>query len=415
MLWLFVISVVFLLVIISKHPKYTLYFLGFSLGLNFTLLSEPVHVSVPQIFAMAVIAAVALRKILIKGGLGTRRYKLWAWSGLLVTAASLPSLAFAVVPGRALAGSIQLVEISLLIYVSVLLFASDRVSIHRVCQFIVLGAVISAFHALGQAIFLPASELFLRGDVGRVYGSYGQPNSYGQYLAGVIPLTLVLFSRYRRYAAPFLLLSLTLLLTGSRGATLSALAACTLILGLLQFKRRSNAVLVTLTAGAGAAIGLAFFPPTWLKSMLTISDWPSQQRLLALITAWRGISHRPLVGYGPGSFQFLMPDFKVAGLTDDIEMPHNFLLDIWFELGFLALAVFLVLVFLYYYMAVRAYLRSGDVHLLALLGAVSGLLVASMFGTLIVRGISEFLAILVGMTAGRIRFLTLATLRRAER
>ncbi len=90
---------------------------------------------------------------------------------------------------------------------------------------------------------------------------------------------------------------------------------------------------------------------------------------------------------------------------DDIEMPHNMLLDIWFELGLPALLVFCLLIFLYIRATVSAYRRTGDGLLLALLGAFIGLITTSLFGTLVVRGIGEFLALTVGMTAGRLQQL----------
>jgi O-antigen ligase len=80
-------------------------------------------------------------------------------------------------------------------------------------------------------------------------------------------------------------------------------------------------------------------------------------------------------------------------------MPHNLFLHVWFELGLAALLVLIVLIAGYYRSALRAYRRSRDVVLAGVIGGVSSMLCASMFGTLFIRGIQEAFLFLVAMTA----------------
>jgi O-antigen ligase len=249
----------------------------------------------------------------------------------------------------------------------------------------------------------------------RAYSTFGQPNSYGHYLAGIVPLSLGLLLHRRAYGVFFAIATVALLLTGSRGAIAATLLAVLVMVLLLQLRSRSRAIVGMSVSVAVAATAFALLPRAFFGNVLSLGDWSVQQRALALLTTWRGITSRPVLGFGAGSFKAVVSDIRVPGLVDDIEMPHNMLLDIWFEVGLLAILCFCALLFLYYRAVIRAYKRSGDGILLALLGAFTGLIAASMFGTLVVRGIGELLALIIGMTAGRIAWLKRAAPRPGER
>jgi O-antigen ligase len=136
-----------------------------------------------------------------------------------------------------------------------------------------------------------------------------------------------------------------------------------------------------------------------IAGRLDLTDWSSRQRLLVLLTAIDGIIRNPLTGYGPGAFESMLPAIARTGLVDDVRMPHNLFLHVWFELGLAAPLVLLVLLAGYYRSALRAYRRSHDVVVAGLIGGVSSMLCASMFGTLFIRGIQEAFLFLVAMTA----------------
>jgi O-antigen ligase len=132
---------------------------------------------------------------------------------------------------------------------------------------------------------------------------------------------------------------------------------------------------------------------------LDFTDWSSQQRLLVLLTAIDGIARNPLTGYGSGAFENMLPAIARTGLVDDVRMPHNLFLHVWFELGLAALIVLFGLIVGYYRAALRAYRQSRDLLLAGLIGGVSSMLCASMFGTLFIRGIQEAFLVLIAMTA----------------
>lgn len=386
------------------HPKYPVYVLALSLGVNVTIASTPAHVSIPQLFGLSIVGAALLRRILLEQN-REKTGKLWAWSGILFTISTLPSFVASVAPTNSLLATAQLVFIGVLIYATVRLFRPGTISIEHTCMFLLLGATISAIPAFIQSILELGPQSFVRGGLMRAYSTFGQPNSYGQYLAGIVPLSLGLLLQRRTYGVFFAIAAVALLLTGSRGAIAATLLAVLAMVLLLQLRSRSQAILGMSVSVGVAAAAFALLPRAFFGSVLTLGDWSVGQRALALLTTWRGITSRPVLGFGAGSFKAVVSDIRVAGLVDDIEIPHNMVLDIWFEVGLLAVLCFFALLFLYYRAVVRAYRRSGDGVLLALLGAFTGLIAASMFGTLVVRGISELLALVIGMTAGRLGWL----------
>ncbi len=386
----------------TRRPQYAVYLLALSLAVNVTVLHAPAHVSLPQLASLYVVAVVLIRvalRALPELGVGRG----WAWSGFIFAAATVPSLVATGLPVRAAVGGTQILLVGCVIFAATKLLTAYPGSVEKTLRFLGVAAVLSVIPALAQTVFSLGPESFVRYGIMRAYSTYGQPNSYGLYLAGMVPLFFGLTAYRRGFAVPLVLTSVALGATLSRGAIAGAGVG---IAGLLLTHRRSTGspgigVVVMSGVAVVTLVILALDEPI-LAGLTNFTDWSSRQRALTLLTAISAIRARPILGYGPGSFALLRPDIAVSGLVDDIEMPHNVVVEIWLELGVVALACFLVLAAAYYVVTQRAYRRSGDPVLAALMAAFTGMLVTSLTASLFIRGVEEAFALLIALTAARV-------------
>jgi O-antigen ligase len=220
------------------------------------------------------------------------------------------------------------------------------------------------------------------------------------YLAGVLPLAAGLGLRPRRrgFLIAAAVIALGIALSGSRGAWAGAAIGMLALYAAVARLRAS--VIAGGLFGAAALVGFAFLlPREWILGRFDLTDWSTQQRLLILLTAWDGITRSPLLGYGPGSFEAMLPGIARPGLLDDVATPHNVLLHIWFEHGLAALLCFTVLLAAYACTTLRAARRTRDPRLAGLFGGVLGMIAAAMFGTLFIRGVQETFILLIAITA----------------
>lgn len=151
--------------------------------------------------------------------------------------------------------------------------------------------------------------------------------------------------RYTEIASAFaaLLMFVTILLTGSKGALASLLIGA-VTFGLLGFRGGGRAKLVRLgiIAFVGVTIGLAFTLPPLRQRLLSAFDWQSQSTIFRAYT-WQStllmIKARPLFGFGGGTFENILPRYAIAGYT---RAAHQSFLQIAAECGLPALLAGLV-------------------------------------------------------------------------
>jgi O-antigen ligase len=382
-------------VLVWAPPVVPLSLLAVSLGLNIDVIVAPIHVSLPQLAGLALIGGVAIRQ-----GTDRRAAGRWALAGGIFAIATLPSMLSPVVRSAAVSGVAQLIVAALILWAATHALARRETAYDLAVRLFVAGGLVSLVPAFAQVLFGIGPAEYAIGCVMRAYSTYAQPNSYGAYLSGVLPVAIALgMSRGRRaYVLAAIAIAAGIILTGSRGAWAGALGGLGIFM-LITFRPRATTLLAL--AGGLLLVGAAvlLIPESFIVGRLDLTDWSSRQRLLVLLTAIDGIIRNPLTGYGPGAFESMLPAIARTGLVDDVRMPHNLFLHVWFELGLAALLVLLVLLAGYYRSALRAYRRSHDVVLAGLIGGVSSMLCASMFGTLFIRGIQEAFLFLVAMTA----------------
>ncbi len=126
-----------------------------------------------------------------------------------------------------------------------------------------------------------------------------------------------------------------LLLTKSRSGYIAAAVGFVLVWLLCRERRRSfgwklpallavlGTVLVTV-AIAAAALDHKILSEASKSLGYRVQYWRSTMRLIA---------DRPLLGCGPGNFQYAYTQYKLPEASEEVADPHNFLLEVWATAG----------------------------------------------------------------------------------
>lgn len=200
----------------------------------------------------------------------------------------------------------------------------------------------------------------------RIFGSMFNPNVLAGYLLVTIPAALVALAlawrstradrpRLGLIAAGFALLVMggALLLTGSRAGLLGAVLGATALLvgGAVRINRRA------LLVAALALVALMVLAPP-VRDRIVSATTQSHSAIFRWYT-WRGtarmIAARPLLGFGPGSFEVAYPRHAEAGFT---RMAHQTPLQLAAEAGLPAVVLMTLAVALLGRTLVRG-MRSG--------------------------------------------------------
>jgi putative inorganic carbon (HCO3(-)) transporter len=232
------------------------------------------------------------------------------------------------------------------IYVIITQFGYDRVLQRRIAWTLTVTCTIAAALGLND---------YLRGDAQLATLPHAQANDFAFILATSLPFMFFLLGGTRALRplllAAIALVSAALLLSLSRGAFLGLAAG--FVVFVLTDRRRLQ---VTLTAGALAAIGTLLVihsNPQRFHEAVTLKQNVAQENVSTRFGAWsaaaRLASDHPLLGVGPGNFQFHYNDLTGQPLgTLTLTVAHNALLDVGAELGLVAmalLALYLILAF----------------------------------------------------------------------
>jgi O-antigen ligase len=233
------------------------------------------------------------------------------------------------------------------IYVIITQFGADRVLQRRIAWTLTITCSIAAAQGLNE---------YLNGSAQLATLKYAQQNDFAFILATSLPFMFFLLGRTRALRPLLLgaigLVSAAILLSLSRGAFVGLAAG--FVLFVLTDRRRLQ---VTVTAGLVAAVGTLFVihsNPQRFQQSLMLKQQIAQENVNTRFGAWsaatRLATDHPLLGVGPGNFQFHYNALTGQPLgTFTLTVAHNALLDVGAELGLVAmclLALYLLLAFI---------------------------------------------------------------------
>jgi len=232
------------------------------------------------------------------------------------------------------------------IYVIITQFGHDRVLQRRIAWTLAVTCTVAAVLGL---------YYYLYGNAQLATLPDAQQNDFAFILATSLPFMFFLLGRARTLQPALLvaiaLVSAAILLSLSRGAFIGLAAG--FVVFVLTDRRR---IQVTVTAGVLAAVGTLLVihsNPQRFHEAVSLKQNVAQQNVSTRFGAWgaagRLASDHPLLGVGPGNFQFHYNQLTGQPLgTFTLTVAHNALLDVGAELGIVAmslLALYLVLAF----------------------------------------------------------------------
>lgn len=353
------------------------------------------------------------------------------WPGMAFIAVLLLSASFA--PDRIASAKEILRWVALLGTLVVAASFCGRAPARR----IVLSALFAAL--TGEAV-LGWAQFFLRrgppafriGPFLRAYGTFGQPNPYGGYLAMLLPVAIAVVIAERPWARrPSTLGALAavgaatggaaLLMSLSRGALVGLLVGLALLFVLNV--RRGGLVVLALALGIAVAFGLqtlnlvpgvvaarlaqiiqyvGWFDASTVQP--TPQNWAIVERMAHWQAAWNMYLAHPLLGVGPGHYPLAYPDFRVNDLWKaPLGHAHNIYLNVMAEEGFFGIIAYAAFWLGWVVVLFGAYRRSGAPADRALAsGVTAGLLavtIHNLFDNLMVHGLGTQMGLLIGLAA----------------
>jgi O-antigen ligase len=226
------------------------------------------------------------------------------------------------------------------LYVVVSQFLGDPTLQRRVAWVLSLASTVAGAQAVYNFLVVE-DELVAR-------PSYGDPNDLAFLLATTLPLTLWLLRErgLRRIVvvAMVVAISTSVVLTFSRGALVGLGAAA--LWHFVTERRHLPVLLAAVLVVAAVAATLARSNPSQFEvgfeAKQDVAGTNVSTRLDAWAVALRLASQQPVLGVGPGNFQYRYPDETERIVsTNTPRVVHNAYLDIAAELGFVGLFLFL--------------------------------------------------------------------------
>ena len=213
---------------------------------------------------------------------------------------------------------------------------------------------------------------------GRVFGFYDNPNAFGSVLLLLIPVAVGYMLSCPGWLGRFLGFFsaaaglMTLLMTYSRANWVGLLVAVFLFLLLWKPKLVPVALVV-------AAVGVSFLPETILNRALSIfntSDTAISSRFPVYQAAIDYIRLHPIVGCGLGveALREAVADLQLFKGYDRFVHCHNIYLQVWCEMGIVALIAFVGGIVWSVKTGIRAMAKAGIQCRMAIIGASAGVL-----------------------------------------
>lgn len=239
------------------------------------------------------------------------------------------------------------------LYIVVSQFAGEQGMQRRLVWVLSIAASIAAFQGLGNLIDEQTTLASLE---------YADPNDFAYMLATTLPLTFWLL-RERWALKPVVLVMVGVIAAGvllslSRGALVGLAVAA--IWHMLTSRRH----IPVLALGVAIVVAVTYFyvnrNPEQVEFSFEAKQKVAAQNVDLRLDAWsaalRMTEDHPILGVGPGNFQFLYGEVtdRPPG-SESLGVVHNAYLDVGAELGVVAIALFLA------YLAI-AFSRATEAH-----------------------------------------------------
>lgn len=169
---------------------------------------------------------------------------------------------------------------------------------------------------------------------GRIVGAFGNPNSFGGYLAMLLPFLILGKGKQRVYKICLIMFVIGgIFVTGSRAALLAS--AIVFIFTGVQFLLQKNVSKVFVKI----ILAFAFFSLLTLFGLWNVRESPWDNRFIIWQGGWEAFVQRPILGYGQENFQLAFTKFDAY----HVDNAHNIFLEIAVSSGIVGLVLFLAL------------------------------------------------------------------------
>ena len=220
---------------------------------------------------------------------------------------------------------------------------------------IVFGAAY-AFYALAQE--LTSKEkffwLFTPRFHGSIYGSYVNHDHYAGLMEMLVPFPLVVTMGHmvrggKRVLVGFcaVLMATTILLSGSRGGMLSLAFEMIVFAGLTLYQRRNSRIALGTFAVCASVLGLLIFLGKG-QVLGRLGELGPDMRLKITQDCLRIFAHRPILGWGLGTFPTIYPSFRSFYTNLFVNEAHNDYAQLLVETGAIGFAVMIWFVYRLY-------------------------------------------------------------------
>lgn len=183
-----------------------------------------------------------------------------------------------------------------------------------------------------------------------IYSTFFNPNCLANYLIMTIPVSYLLFKEEKkilkknRIFCGILIVFVTLILTGSRGAILSLFISFIVFFFLKREFFKDRSIIISLILIFLISLGILFTKPVLKEKTVNFFNFHHRSQLFRFLV-WKGtlkiIAENIFLGTGYGTFKIVYPKYKLGG--SNTLMTHNIYLQIPAEIGMLGLFFFLFL------------------------------------------------------------------------
>jgi O-antigen ligase len=344
--------------------------------------------SILEIGAALLLAALVVHKVCVSG-LPMRWNPLYA-PMLGFSAVAIAQVAFNLTAYRysTLLVCLQYLSYAALLFVATQIAADGRFPRILVMAFIIFGSAVALF-AICQYLSNAPKMYWLRspGTKGNFFGPYVNRDHYAGLMEMLTPLALVLSLSRLAYGAKRILAALaailmagSLVLTLSRGGVISLVAELLVLFWITSRVQKGDFVRNRLLAGVGLTVAfLAFAGSSTMWSHL--GDVQETFRLDVLRDSLKMFAHKPILGWGLGTFDTVYPAFRSFYTTAFVNTAHDDYLQLLIETGIVGFACALWFIAVLYRSGFRDFRHwnqnwRGALQLSALI-ACTGLLVHS--------------------------------------